>query len=59
MGSAVKVAELRQGLREAGFSAEEIARLRGPIGLPISSQTPAEIAISIAAELIQVRHETS
>lgn len=55
LGSAAKVAELRRGLTEAGFSAEAIARLHGPIGLPIHSQTPAEIAISIAAELIQVR----
>ena len=56
MGSAVKVAELRRGLHEAGFSADQVARLRGPIGLPIGSQTPEEIAISIAAELIQARH---
>ena len=55
MGSVAKVAELRRGLREAGFSATEVARLRGPIGLPIQSQTPEEIAISIAAELIAVR----
>jgi xanthine dehydrogenase accessory factor len=55
MGSAVKVAELRRGLVEAGFSEEEIAGLRGPIGVPINSQTPEEIAISIAAELIQMR----
>ena len=55
MGSTAKVAELRRGLVEIGFSEEQIARLRGPIGLPISSQTPEEIAISIAAELIQVR----
>ena len=55
MGSAVKVAELRRGLLEEGFSPQAIARLRGPIGLPINSQTPEEIAISIAAELIQVR----
>ncbi len=57
MGSAAKVAELRRGLREAGFSAPEIARLRGPIGVPIGSQTPEEIAISIAAELIGARHD--
>ena len=57
MGSAVKVAELRRGLHEAGFSAEQVAQLRGPIGLPIGSQTPEEIAISIAAELIQARHQ--
>ena len=55
MGSVAKVAELRRGLREAGFAEAEIARLYGPIGLPIQSQTPTEIAISIAAELIQVR----
>ncbi len=36
--------------------AEAIARLRGPIGLSIGSRTSAEIAISIMAELIQVRH---
>jgi len=46
----------RQRLHADGFPAEAIARLRGPIGLPIHSQTPEEIAISIAAELIQVRH---
>ena len=55
MGSTAKVAELRRGLREEGFTEAEIARLRGPIGLPIQSQTPEEIAISIAAELIQAR----
>ncbi|MDQ2795423.1 MAG: XdhC family protein [Bacteroidota bacterium] len=55
MGSVAKVAELRRGLREEGFSEKAIARLRGPIGVPIQSQTPEEIAISIAAELIQVR----
>ncbi len=36
--------------------ADAIARLRGPIGLSIGSRTSAEIAISIMAELIQVRH---
>jgi xanthine dehydrogenase accessory factor len=59
MGSVAKVAELRRGLREEGFSAAAIAHLRGPIGLPIQSQTPEEIAISIAAELIQVRRDAS
>ena len=59
MGSAVKVAELRRGLREASFSAEEVARLRGPIGVPINSQTPEEIAVSIAAELIQVKRDAA
>lgn len=36
-----------------------IARLKGPVGLSIGSRTSAEIAISIMAELIQVRHSIS
>lgn len=57
MGSTAKVTELRRGLAETGFSVAEIAGLRGPIGVPINSKTPEEIAISIAAELIRVRQE--
>ena len=34
---------------------EAVARLRGPVGLDIGGRTSAEIAISIVAELIQVR----
>jgi xanthine dehydrogenase accessory factor len=37
------------------LSEAEIATLHGPVGLSIGSRTPAEIAISILAELIQVR----
>ena len=56
LGSATKVAELRRLLTEEGFSAADLARLRGPIGVPISSRTPEEIAVSVAAELIAVRN---
>ena len=35
---------------------EEIARLHMPVGLPLGDETPAEIAISIAAQMIAVRH---
>jgi xanthine dehydrogenase accessory factor len=56
MGSATKVAELRRVLLEEGYSAEALAQLRGPIGVPINSHTPEEIAVSVAAELIAVRN---
>jgi xanthine dehydrogenase accessory factor len=42
-------------LREAGLTKDELARLRSPIGLDLGARTPEETAISIAAELIQLR----
>lgn len=36
---------------------DEVARLHGPIGLPIGSRTPPEIAVAIAAELVAVRQK--
>jgi xanthine dehydrogenase accessory factor len=49
----------RVRLREFDLSAEEIARLRGPVGLYIGSKTPPEIAVAILAELTAVRHGVS
>jgi xanthine dehydrogenase accessory factor len=42
-------------LREAGLAEEELARLRSPIGLDLGARTPEETAVSVAAELIQLR----
>ena len=42
-------------LREAGQGEEELARLRSPIGLDLGARTPEETAVSVAAELIQLR----
>jgi xanthine dehydrogenase accessory factor len=42
-------------LREVGLTEDELARLRSPIGLDLGARTPEETAISIAAELIQLR----
>jgi xanthine dehydrogenase accessory factor len=42
-------------LREAGLTEEELTRLRSPIGLDLGARTPEETAVSIAAELIQLR----
>jgi xanthine dehydrogenase accessory factor len=46
----------RKRLAEFDVSADEIARLRGPVGLYIGSKTPPEIAVAILAEMTAVRH---
>ena len=49
----------RERLQEFDVSADEIARLRGPVGLYIGSKTPPEIAVAILAEMTAVRHGVS
>jgi xanthine dehydrogenase accessory factor len=56
LGSARKARQLLDQLRAEGCPPECLARVRTPVGLPIASHTAAEIAISIAAEIIQVRN---
>ncbi len=41
---------------EDGVAPDELARVRCPIGLPLGGDTPDEIAVSIVAELLQVKH---
>lgn len=55
MGSRKKIASVNQRLREAGIAEDKIASVHTPIGLKIGAVTPAEIAISVAAECIQIR----
>lgn len=55
IGSKKKLAICRDRLLAAGFTAEEYARVHAPIGLAIGAETPAEIAVSVTAELIAVR----
>jgi xanthine dehydrogenase accessory factor len=54
IGSDAKAATLRHELKGAGIDASQIA-FHCPVGLPIGSNHPAEIAVSIAAQLLQVR----
>ncbi len=55
MGSAVKAARIRTELAAAGETPERLAQLRCPIGLAVGESVPSEIAVSVAAELLQVR----
>lgn len=57
IGSLSKRATLTRELREAGLPECLIAKIHCPLGLPIGDNTPAEIAISITAQLLQVRQE--
>lgn len=56
IGSKVNTAARRQRLSLFDLSDDEVARLRGPAGLPIGSRTPAEIAVSILAEMTAVKN---
>ncbi|MCI2058365.1 MAG: XdhC family protein [Oscillibacter sp.] len=55
IGSRRKHGAVCERLRAAGIPEADIARIHNPIGLPILAQTPEEIAVSIAAELIRER----
>lgn len=55
IGSRAKKAAVFAKLSEQGFTREDLARIHTPIGLAIGAETPEEIAVSIAAEMIQIR----
>lgn len=55
VASPTRAAAVRSYLREVGVPEERVAALRAPAGLDLGAETPEEIAISILAELVQVR----
>ena len=55
IGSAAKRSVLLRELREDGLSAQALEKIICPVGLPIGGNAPAEIAISIAAQLLTLR----
>jgi xanthine dehydrogenase accessory factor len=56
IGSRVNNAKRRERLLQFDVSEQQLAKLHGPIGLYIGSKTPAEIAISILAEMTAVKN---
>ena len=57
IGSKRRVEGLLNLLGEEGFSMEDLSRIHAPIGLKINAQTPAEIAVSICAEMVAHRRK--
>ncbi|MDO5563773.1 MAG: xanthine dehydrogenase accessory protein XdhC [Eubacteriales bacterium] len=57
IGSHKKIKVINEKLMKDGFSEERIKEVHTPIGLEIGAQTPEEIAISVAAEIIQIKEK--
>lgn len=57
IGSKSKVKTIFDSLMAEGYSKENVERVCSPIGLPIGGQTPAEIAVSIAAQIVEWRNK--
>ncbi len=57
IGSQSKWTRFQQRLKEKDLNQEQIARIECPMGLPIGGKSPKEVAISLAARLLQVHHE--
>jgi xanthine dehydrogenase accessory factor len=57
LGSQEKMKTLSKNLLTDGFTQEQIDQVHAPIGLDIKSETVAEIAISVAAQLIQIKNK--
>lgn len=55
MGSRAKIAQIFQKLQQTGVREEVLSHLYAPVGLDIGSHTPEEIAISVAAQILQER----
>ena len=43
-------------LRKFGFKSNEIQKINGPVGLSINAKSPAEIAVSIISQIIQIKN---
>jgi xanthine dehydrogenase accessory factor len=56
LGSKKKIKKLFSDYAELGIDPQLLKRINTPIGIQIKSQTPEEIAVSIAAEIIKIKN---
>ena len=59
LGSKAKMKVLMKALENEGFDKDRLDKIHTPVGLPINSRTPEEIAVSIAAEIIAVKNSSA
>ena len=57
LGSKKKVKTVFANMVKEGVPQESLKRIHAPIGVPIATDTPEEIAISIVAEIVDVRRQ--
>lgn len=57
LGSRTKIDKMFEEYRKEGLNEDWLSKVHTPIGIPIKSQTPEEIAVSIAAEIIHVKND--
>ena len=57
MGGRRKISRIFSSLREQGVSEQALAKIHAPVGLDIGSDTPEEIAISVAAQILRERND--
>lgn len=55
IASQTKARQIRAALAAEGFTPEELGRVHMPVGLPIRSETPAEIAVSVLAQIVSLK----
>ncbi|MBN2639315.1 MAG: XdhC family protein [Bacteroidales bacterium] len=56
MGSEKKISTIYENLKKEGVNPDLFLKVQAPIGIPISSETPEEIAVSIAAQIIRKKN---
>jgi len=59
MGSQSKIADINKQLMKEGITKDQLKRLTAPVGIPMVSNTPEEIAVSVAAQILQYKNSTS